>query len=640
MKRQCRDHDLSREMMTGHYTTIHPKVADLHLEDQEKHDDQEQAADHERVWDGSVVEQDGIIGTDHDGSFSIDEGDIGATDDNDNMQPNLVHPFMHGPVDTCAPETGAPINMPMTAEGLLGAGYTPAEISAPTDIRKPTWILNDPPDPDELGRIMATKQRRSNKGIISTITNDPAVSDWHGYPRTYMATMATKMRHNRPNPMCTRRRQQTNRMTQSDDEREEARRVVSEYWGNEDMVKSMTREQLMQLSMTQMILVQEMAHIHTGNYNAEITTLLLGRDICRSTEEEVNNDEKSLPKPSVILSFQEQHAKIAKRLKKGKVVVSEECVDSNVKPTHRNKPLSPNPVHVKMEGDGDIEAHARTKPEPDTESPVEVKTTQVDIEELKNRIVLQRIRLSQIRDRIAPTVPDQGIIFDKNNQVWIQPEGMNKRPSPRLGGDREKGREGDNGDKRCNHCNPDGPPSDDDGSEGDDDKKPNRDLFTPRPDPWDASTTPSLRSSEAKVKYTEKKVQQIITFVRRNLGTKLIIADRLKGARLDVKSMKKYDGTPSHETYWVWLCSVIFAFRASQMGGPDGDEERLLILDSLLEEKAKAWFQLRLDRTDRPCPTFLEALIELYTRFIHESALQDTRKAFRRARWEDSDETV
>ncbi len=74
--------------------------------------------------------------------------------------------------------------------------------------------------------------------------------------------------------------------------------------------------------------------------------------------------------------------------------------------------------------------------------------------------------------------------------------------------------------------------------------------------------------------------------------------------------------------------SLVYAFRAAQLGGPDQDEERVLILDSLLEGKVKSWLHSRLDHNDKVYPTFVKVLIELYARFIHESALQEAREAF------------
>ncbi len=129
-------------------------------------------------------------------------------------------------------------------------------------------------------------------------------------------------------------------------------------------------------------------------------------------------------------------------------------------------------------------------------------------------------------------------------------------------------------------------------------------------------------------------------FVRKNLGNVISIPDGVKGMRFDPKMIKKYDSTASQEIFWEWLRSVIYGYRITQLGGQERDEERLFILDSLLDGKAKQWFQYRLDQHDKSTPTFLEMIIDIYNHFIHDSALQDARQAFKDAKWEDANESV
>ncbi len=84
----------------------------------------------------------------------------------------------------------------------------------------------------------------------------------------------------------------------------------------------------MMLSPTQMMLMQETAHANMTNmfaqlgfkdidclsneyvhqYNAEVTTLLMGRDICWSTEEDLSDKEGTGDHPYEVMSFQEQRA--------------------------------------------------------------------------------------------------------------------------------------------------------------------------------------------------------------------------------------------------------------------------------------------------------------------------------------------
>ncbi|PBK96171.1 hypothetical protein ARMGADRAFT_1028371 [Armillaria gallica] len=312
-----------------------------------------------------------------------------------------------------------------------------------------------------------------------------------------------------------------------EDERcEYMHKTILEFLKDEDHVKQSMRDQLMMLSSTQMMLMQEMAHAHTGN----VTTLLMGRDIRWSMEEDLSDEEG---------------------------VIKEE--------------------------------------------------------EKENRI-----HLSQLHDHITLMVPDQGIIFDENNNAWLCPDAIHTAlPAPTVqptvvtttapentgGSDHNDGHDF----RPCQGSSD--PPSDDGGPSDDDngDRPPPRDPFTPQHCSREGSSVHPTGLVEAKLRYTERKYQQIIEFVHKNLGK---------------------SGTPSQEKYWEWMCSLVYTFRAAQLGGPDRNEERVLILDSLLERKVKLWLHSRLDHNDKVYPTFVEVLIELYARFIHKSALQEAREAF------------
>ncbi len=252
---------------------------------------------------------------------------------------------------------------------------------------------------------------------------------------------------------------------------------------------------------------------------------------------------------------------------------------------------------------------------------------------IKEKVTLQRIRNSQLRDGMNPTVSDQGIIFDENNNPWLKPDFAERNMTPKQTntGDTTHNRNG-------------GPPNDGDdpGDDNDDDNKGNgkRDPFTPRPWPRGTSATPSSRSVEAKIRDQEQRYQKIIDFIRLNLERRLQIPDGLKPPRWDAKTMTKYTGSESKDLFWQWLKSVVFMYRSSQLGGPEHDEEQILILDLLLEDKAKLWFQDCISRLSEVKPTFVEVIVEMYRRFVNESAQQDARDAFRDAKWQDGDGRV
>ncbi|PBK90628.1 hypothetical protein ARMGADRAFT_1032180 [Armillaria gallica] len=343
--------------------------------------------------------------------------------------------------------------------------------------------------------------------------------------------------------------------------------------------------------------------------NMKVTTLLMGCNIRWSTEEDLSDEEGTGDRPYEVMSFKEQHACITKRMSKGKASSSEKPLDEGIVPKP-DIPADHNPEVVKEEEKENVRSQS---PGTTCEPPTVPKLDEVDINELKNRIALQRIRLSQPHDHITPMVPDQGIIFDENNNAWLRPDAIHTAPpapmvqptvvtttaSENTGGS----------DQLSDPPSDDGGPSDDD----DGDKPPPRDPFTPWHCSREGSSIHPMGSVEAKLRYTERKYQQIIEFVCKNLGKRLALSDNVKPPRFDMKSMGKYS---------------------------DRDEERVLILDSLLEGKAKLWLHSRLDHNDKVYPTFVEVLIELYAWFIHESALQEAREAFRRANWEDTDETV
>ncbi len=85
---------------------------------------------------------------------------------------------------------------------------------------------------------------------------------------------------------------------------------------------------------------------------------------------------------------------------------------------------------------------------------------------------------------------------------------------------------------------------------------------------------------------------------------------------------------------------MVFAYRAAHLGGPEHDEEQVLILDTMLAGTVKSWFQRRISRLGEHCPSFIDITLELYKQFIHDSALQDARAVFKAATWEDTDMTV
>ncbi|PBK97560.1 hypothetical protein ARMGADRAFT_1076027 [Armillaria gallica] len=375
--------------------------------------------------------------------------------------------------------------------------------------------------------------------------------------------------------------------------------------------------------------------------------LLLGRDfhVAEMESAEVTTE----------LSFSVQRSIIERRIEKGKGKTTERPMDEGILGQKRKKPKRPETgkltegvTAAPETGTGHVN-QKHTEPPPKVKQE-ELSSTNVYLNDFKNMIAMQRIRISQMREGIAPTVPNQGIVFNEKGSAWFRSQVLGDRnqdrspgvplpPPPDNGPDDEDNgdddRDKDDKSQREGNCRNKGR-CPNDGEES----TPGDDPFIPTTPMRELSAITPRRSMETKALFTEHKFQQIMEFIRANLGMKIMIPDGLKPSRVDSKSMTKYDGTASRETFWEWLRSVVFTYRAAHLGGLERDEERVLILDTMLAGMAKSWFQRRISRLGEHRPSFMDIVLELYKRFIHDSALQDARAAFKAASWEDTDMTV
>lgn len=444
----------------------------------------------------------------------------------------------------------------------------------------------------------------------------------------------------------------------------DAQTAFEEMLGDEKTSSEATRAELDKLSEYRLTLIRAAAHAQTKHvfarlgfvninqssneyiqqYNAELTILVMGRGMHGSEELTQVKEEITTDGPS----FEEQCTALQERMgksKKPKVEIPANTTncESHTMNRHSAAPATPSPARANIVLPAD---------EPVSTGQSASRTTEPTPKDLKNRVALQRICLSQIKDGMNPMVPNQGIVFDENNHPWSLPPGDTGRKPPVTGNqwgsdDADQGQTSSrhDGDAGCSkHGRDGGDPGNNGGSDssedGDDPNKGVRDPFTPCFQSRGPSLAPTARSLEVKGQHTEQKFQQIIEFIHLHLEHKLTIPDGAKGTWLDTKTMRRYDGTASREVLWEWLRSVVFAYRMPQLGGPDCDEERVLILDLLLEGKAKTWFQQRISRPGMGRPLFVEVIIDLYSRFIHDSALQDARDTFRVTRWDEEDNTV
>ncbi|SJK99800.1 uncharacterized protein ARMOST_03111 [Armillaria ostoyae] len=635
-----------------------------------------QAADSEHIWDGEVVEHDGEL----DGEYSIEDPDNEeAPYDLDAIigsRQSSVDRRQQGGGEDQLPQ----LDVPVTSGALFEGGYVPVGDFRPNtafeSIRTPprprkapipsdnsNWRKPTPaPHPvelvseDEEDEYGDEDDNDDEDGTTSPVKlnlrpPEPIPVPQPGSPSVKRPTVAHTITPTNTggSRSLDAKVDGTLDHEMTEDEIIGVRKAVNEFIGDDVTMKKAVWQQLKSMGQAQRAVLSHIAHTQTAKvferlgfihvdsksneyirqYNAEILSVMLGREL-GLTDENVKVEREGDVNERMIPSFEQQRRQIEARLAKGKSPVTEERIDDGVPLLPKDKPEStPAPRPAKSDKE--------PKPKPVKEEPEDKplgsngRSTPSDIRELKNRVALQRIRLSQMKDGLTPTVPDQGIVFDDKNNAWLRPEtaageALDKNPDKR-----DKVEKGGRG----------GPPSDDGSSgdeSGDDDKC--RDPFTPRPSSRGASTAPPARLTEAKVRHSERKYQQIIDFVRKNLENVITIPDGVKSSRFDPKSLKKYDGTASRDVFWEWLRSVVYGYRIAQLGGPERDEERLFILDSLLDGKAKQWFQYRFDRLGKPTPSFLEMLIEIYNRFIHDSALQDARQAFKDAKWDDTDESI
>lgn len=143
-------------------------------------------------------------------------------------------------------------------------------------------------------------------------------------------------------------------------------------------------------------------------YNANMATLTIGHSFW-------SDDTSLVSKSGKLNLFMHQRNKIQKRMSKGKSTMTMSHVDDGVMGVNT---LKEDPPVVKKE-----KASPTPIPEPQAtpklSSMTMPKYEQDEIEAVQNRVTLQHIQNSQLHDRMQPMVPDQGIIFDENNNPWL-----------------------------------------------------------------------------------------------------------------------------------------------------------------------------------------------------------------------------
>lgn len=251
------------------------------------------------------------------------------------------------------------------------------------------------------------------------------------------------------------------------------------------------------------IRINQSSNEYIRQYNAELTTLVMGKGMHQSDEPVRVKEETTTNGPS----FEEQCAALRERMQaSGESKLKVPVGAASHGHTPMTRPTA-NPTASSL-STSNVDTSVK---EPVGTKQSTTRQTKAPSKELKNRIALQRIRLSQIRDGMNPTVSDQGIVFDEDNNPWLSPPGNNdhdrdhdpKTPREQRGpGDKPRR---DSGNGRDQHGRDGGDPGDD-GSDSSDDEgsqKGIRDPFTPCFQSRIPSLALTARSLEVKAQHTE-----------------------------------------------------------------------------------------------------------------------------------------
>ncbi|KAJ8508675.1 hypothetical protein ONZ45_g9088 [Pleurotus djamor] len=98
---------------------------------------------------------------------------------------------------------------------------------------------------------------------------------------------------------------------------------------------------------------------------------------------------------------------------------------------------------------------------------------------------------------------------------------------------------------------------------------------------------------------------------------------------------KKYDGTPSVDTFDTWFHTFVRWMSCHPCDGSDLDRKRLLLLSCFLEGHALAWFDHVVDGyQSRREWTFNEAIIALHDRFISWKVTHEAEEIFNSTKYD------
>ncbi len=271
---------------------------------------------------------------------------------------------------------------------------------------------------------------------------------------------------------------------------------------------------------------------------------------------------------------------------------------------------------------------------------------------MKDGMILQKWREKDLAESGQSNIPDQGIVWDN--------QGRAREVSHREGAPHDQGHS--MGPSQPPPRNPGGPggPDDSDSEDSDDDthnwdngtphnnerrKRPTGGNGPPLPPPpgggggggghdssddagdeyQQAQSNSGMMSNRLSVLLCRRRNEEayqwfhgvvhdrICQFINEHLTVQIRLPDGMKLPRLDIKSVKPYNGDLSMEVLWDWLKSLVIHLKTQQLGRPDRDRERKLIIEPILTGKAKNWYHDHVIEVDSDKTwTFTSVILALY----------------------------
>jgi hypothetical protein len=131
--------------------------------------------------------------------------------------------------------------------------------------------------------------------------------------------------------------------------------------------------------------------------------------------------------------------------------------------------------------------------------------------------------------------------------------------------------------------------------------------------------------------------QRLSQLIHEALSVKLTYPDGFKFSQ-KLEAGNKYTGSAKFADLEDWLSDLVYRMATRQLGGPDLDRFRVLIVSEHLGGEAHTWYHRHVTSTNRTKLdwTFESIILALYNRFVHATTMQDAREGFRRAKYSAS----